>query len=621
MSIASKAGKAVLVLTLAAAGCGGSSSGGTAAGGAAGVGGGGVGGGGTGGGGVGGTGGTGGGPIQPTDKVDLLLMVDNSISMGDKQALLAESVPRLVQKLVSPGGAAKPVTDLHIGVITSSLGGHGADTCADTSPNFNPSQNDKAHLLPSVRSGLASHQSLGFLWWDPGNKGGGETDFSALSTQFSAHVQAAGESGCGFEASLESWYRFLVDPTPPDKVTVSSNVAQKEGVDSVVLQQRKDFLRPDSALVIMMLTDENDCSTIDGGVHWIAGQLANANNTAFHLPRATTACATDPNSTCCRSCASSEAAPPAGCSALGSDPECQKGALGDVEDHPNLRCFDQKRRFGLEFLYPTRKYAEALTQPTLCPEWTSSGLTGPVGCAASARVQNPLFASGRDPRLVFLVGIVGVPWQDLATDSTLADPTALALLSASEIAAKGRWGWLTPECAEMVDPSELPNPLPICKRHNLSDSPDDPFMIESITPRTGTNPATGEATAPTSAGQLASSINGHERSTNNSDLQYACVFELKTPRDCSTVSFGCDCSGGSSGDNPLCQDASGQYGQLQYFAKGFPGTRQLQVLRDLGDQAVVASICPKDTATPTASAYGYNAAMDALAARLAPVLK
>lgn len=45
------------------------------------------------------------------------------------------------------------------------------------------------------------------------------------------------------------------------------------------------------------------------------------------------------------------------------------------------------------------------------------------------------------------------------------------------------------------------------------------------------------------------------------------------------------------------------------------------MLKDVGDQAVVASICPKDVANPSGSAYGYNAAMDALAARLLPVLK
>ena len=36
------------------------------------------------------------------DKVDLLLVVDNSAGMADKQQLLAEAVPLLVHRLVTP---------------------------------------------------------------------------------------------------------------------------------------------------------------------------------------------------------------------------------------------------------------------------------------------------------------------------------------------------------------------------------------------------------------------------------------------------------------------------------------------------------------------------------------
>ena len=36
------------------------------------------------------------------DKIDLLLAIDNSISMADKQAILAAAVPDLVNRLVTP---------------------------------------------------------------------------------------------------------------------------------------------------------------------------------------------------------------------------------------------------------------------------------------------------------------------------------------------------------------------------------------------------------------------------------------------------------------------------------------------------------------------------------------
>src|SRR5690606_10083453 len=89
------------------------------------------------------------------DKIDLLLVVDNSRSMADKQEILTLAVPDLVGQLINPkcvledGTEAStqpaspledcpdpasvrefdPIFDIHIGVITSSLGGHGADSC------------------------------------------------------------------------------------------------------------------------------------------------------------------------------------------------------------------------------------------------------------------------------------------------------------------------------------------------------------------------------------------------------------------------------------------------------------------------------------------------------------
>ncbi|MBK8997574.1 MAG: hypothetical protein IPM35_17740 [Myxococcales bacterium] len=316
---------------------------------------------------------------------------------------------------------------------------------------------------------------------------------------------------------------------------MQDNLATITGVDQVVLQQRQDFLRPDSAVVVLVLSDENDCSIMDGSFNWIAAQLSNPNNTPFHLPRAASACATDPNSPCCRSCNSTEGAPPAGCTPLGADPECSKGMWDDQGDHPNLRCWEQKRRFGLDFLYPTSKYAEALTQPTICGSWLAppgSSTALPSGECGGTRVPNPLFAGGRHPGLVFLVGIVGVPWQDLASDATLASPSELSLLSAGELAAKGRWGWLVPECQEPVSPSELPRPMSICKRWNLADQPDDPFMLESPSP--AKSPATGEG-PPARPGPMASDQRARGN-TGDSDLQYACIFPLPTPKDC--ASFG-----------------------------------------------------------------------------------
>ena len=102
-------------------------------------------------------------------------------------------------------------------------------------------------------------------------------------------IGGVGFSGCGYEAPLEAFYRFLVEPTPHALVTVQNGTAVLTGVDQTVLDQRAAFLRPDSAVLIVVVTDEDDCSIIDGGQNYLAAQLA-AGGVPFQLPRARSEC-------------------------------------------------------------------------------------------------------------------------------------------------------------------------------------------------------------------------------------------------------------------------------------------------------------------------------------------
>lgn len=597
-------GVSLIVGVLAIGGCSGSSSNiGQAAGGTAGLG------GASGAGGAsGGQGGGGGAPFERADKIDVLFVIDNSYSMADKQAVLRDTIPALVESLVSPAidpltnqPYFAPVNDIHFGVISSSLGGHGGDVCSPSSSSFNETQNDRAHLLPAERN-LPSFMELGFLWWDPGQLVGGETNQDTLVTQLGTHVTQAGEQGCGYEASLEAWYRFLIDPVPPIDVVVSGGVIQLQGQDELVIKQRTDFLRPDSALVIVMLTDENDCSIAEEGQNWIAAQ-ASAGGAPFHLPGGTSACDADPNDPCCVSCASVEGGP--GCPPPSSDPACASLALDDLNDHLSLRCFRQKQRFGIEFLHPTSRYSNALSHPVI---------EGAVGLG----IPNPLLAT-RNRELLVFVPIVGVPWQDLATSAALSGPD-LEYLSASQLASEGRWDWLVPSC-------ELTGVDGSCAVWSGVDEPDDPLMIESVEPRSGTNPATGVALVDPNGAPPSTTgpANGHEfLIPQRNNLQYACIFELPQPRDCATLPAGssCECEPDpppASEKSPLCQAADGSYSTVQRFAKAYPGTRILEVAKEVGDQAVVGSICPKSL-DPGAPSFGYSAVVTALSKRLSHVL-
>jgi len=73
--------------------------------------------------------------------------------------------------------------------------------------------------------------------------------------------------------------------------------------------------------------------------------------------------------------------------------------------------------------------------------------------------------------------------------------------------------------------------------------------------------------------------------------------------------------------NPLCYDSeTGTYDEVQRYAKAYPAPRMLEVLRGVScpgdgvctDQAVVASICPRQLLDPSAPDYGYRPVVRAL---------
>ncbi len=547
------------------------------------------------------------------DKVDLLLMIDNSISMADKQAVLADAVGALLNRLVTPicvvngkpvgtttdanGACATgapefpPLRDIHIGVVSSSLGGHGGQVCADVSGD------DRGQLVPIVRPdpNVTTWNQSGFLYWDPRGRGTppGQSNVQAFQNDFRNMVLAVGQIGCGFESSLEGWYRFLIDPQPiistPQVTdgTVTRSTYNDDIATNPVLQQRAAFLRPDSVVVVAMLSDENDCSIIDQGMGWLVG-AETLNNSSFRMPRSTSACAANPNDPCCASCAAASAGP--GCSTPPSqDAACKAGAFtAPIDDALNLRCYRQKERFGFDLLYPTDRYVKGLS------EYQIENRDGQI-------VENPLFANPagppRDRSLVHLVGIVGVPWQDLAVD-----PAASALVYKSY----GDIDW------ELIlgspgDSTTPPTP------------PSDRLMYESIVDRTtlfgnAPHPLIGMqgALAPATATGRPNVINGHESNIlRNDDLQYACIFQLPTPRT-SCTGAACDCDAeGQEYNRPVCEQGT------QTHSKAYPGVRELQVLKDFGaassGNAVVASICPKTlSVSKTDPSYGYLPAVASL---------
>ncbi len=607
------------------------------------------------------------------DKIDVLFDIDNSASMGDKQAYLQAAIPDLVGRLLNPncvdaaGASAGPsaagdcsahpgtqpeftaVHDMHLGIVSSSLGARGGNVCNPMTlapmpfNNVQAHNDDQGHLLnrsltfsPPMNSTAVSEGVVAdapstdpFLYWFPAAPNVGKTSGpgqqvttgTTLARDLAEMVIGAGVFGCGIESQLESWYRFLVQPDPYQSITSSAGKASWTGVDTEVLRERHDFLRPDSVVVIVVLSDEND-SEID--VRSIGGQGYNWMSSDFTPPRATAACATSPSSSACQSCAqgSNKTTDPT-CAAAGGGGLAQYTAANDWGYDLNLRHVHMKAKYGIDVQFPIQRYVTGLTSTTV-PD--RDGEYPPTGAAGSyvgmPDCQNPLFAATlpdgsdlsvnalchappgtqRGKSMVYYAHIGGVPNQLL--HFMPGNPGASALTSADWVMILGN------------------DPL------NYDYSGIDPHMIESYQPRPNL--------APPGSPNGADPINGHEWVTDTGmghilqvDRQYACVFDLvdptgtPAPRDCTLIQNQnfCDCPHTAGSVNasqlpPICDQTTIT---KQTGGKAYPTIRELLLAKMMGQQGVVSSICPihvADNATHDDPLFGYRPAVELLVDRL-----
>jgi hypothetical protein len=405
-----------------------------------------------------------------------------------------------------------------------------------------------------------------------------------LKEAFQDMVVGVREFGCGFEATMESWYRFLVQPDPYLDIQRDGDRSTYVGTDETILKQRKAFLRPDSLVVVVQITDENE-SYVDplkfSGESWKHIALN-------HASKPTNACATDPASPECRACVQIPVKDrPAECSTNdGFWP------VGDKHNSVQLRLFQTKKRFGFDPLYPVDRYINGLgSNPRSGRAYTDvfkvPDRTGAGGYEGKGKCQNPLFAAElpssasedlcnlkpgpRKPGQVIFATITGVPSKLLHFDPSDSKKSRLTDDDWTKILGK--------------------DPL----HGDFTGA--DPHMIESDEARPG---LPGYSSA-----DDADPVHGREWDTKSDNLQYACTFRLKQPKPCTNV-HQCDCFGASA--TPLCSKTQTN---TQIRAKAYPGTRHLMVARGLRERGVVSSICPIDTSNPAVDnpLYGYRPAI------------
>jgi hypothetical protein len=179
--------------------------------------------------------------------VDVLLVIDDSGSMAAEQAMLVEAFPRLVERLLTGAdpdtglSAHAPVRDLHVGVVSTDMGvmGFSVTTCED-----DPMSGDDGILQHTPHGDGCDASYPTFLGYNVDPTASPDTaEIEKLSRDFGC-IAALGTQGCGFEQHLAAAYKALVDHSVPGGANAG-------------------FLRDDSILAVLFVTDEEDCSPAD----------------------------------------------------------------------------------------------------------------------------------------------------------------------------------------------------------------------------------------------------------------------------------------------------------------------------------------------------------------------
>ncbi len=199
--------------------------------------------------------------VDNIENVDLLFMMDNSGSMSQEQTAVAREIPNLVRVLASgdiDGDGEQdfpPVVSLNVGIISSDMGTGGVvvQGACERDPNFG----DDGVLRNTGNvaiSGCAATYDPNFLNFRPAD--GGDPVAFAADVECLAVL---GTNGCGFEQQLEAVLK-AVTPSTSAITFGMGTVGHADG-------QNRGFLRDDSLLVVLMITDEDDCSALDPDVY------------------------------------------------------------------------------------------------------------------------------------------------------------------------------------------------------------------------------------------------------------------------------------------------------------------------------------------------------------------
>ncbi len=167
-------------------------------------------------------------PAVPRRDVDILFLIDDSLSMKEEQASLKANFGRFISVLESLNDG---LPNIHIGVTTPNLGTSAIDGSHAMSVGTCIGDGDGGKLRKLPGGGAAFISDI-----DDGH-GGRQRNYTGTLTDAFAQIAEVGSNGCGIEQHLEAVKRAL-DKNP----------------------ENAGFLRPNAYLAVIIVADEDDCS-------------------------------------------------------------------------------------------------------------------------------------------------------------------------------------------------------------------------------------------------------------------------------------------------------------------------------------------------------------------------
>ena len=189
--------------------------------------------------------------VDAVDSVDLLFVIDDSGSMGEEQGKLKAEIPELVRILVTgdynnngmkdeADNDFEPVQDLNVGIVRTDMGNNGQEQIGNCAPPMSLGDG------PGLNGVIIRDGNDNILNFKQGD------DSGAFITAIEGQVDALDTKGCGIEQQLEAMAKA---------VAPSTHAIFRRGTGGHADIANSGFLRDNSALAIIIVTDEEDCST------------------------------------------------------------------------------------------------------------------------------------------------------------------------------------------------------------------------------------------------------------------------------------------------------------------------------------------------------------------------